>query len=75
MPPRRLTYRGIADDLQDRIHAGQYPPGSKLPTYREIAELYEVSQATAYRAVSLLADRGAVEGESGRGVFVVDDED
>ena len=75
MPPRRLTYRGIADDLQDRIHTGQYPPGSKLPTYREIAELYEVSQATAYRAVSLLADRGAVEGESGRGVFVVDDED
>jgi len=33
MPPRRLTYQGIADDLADRIKHGEYPPDQQIPSY------------------------------------------
>lgn len=71
--PRRLNYRQIADDLADRIRSGEHPPGSQLPTYTQVAALYGVSKATAYRAVSLLVDRGLAVGSQGRGVFVVEE--
>lgn len=71
--PRRLTYRQIADDLADRIAAGEYAPGDQLPTYPQLAELYSVSYATAHRAITMLQARGIVRGEQGRGVFVEDD--
>lgn len=71
--PRRLTYRQIADDLATRIRAGEYEPGQQLPTYKEVGELYDVSEATAYRAMSLLIDRGLAVGEQGRGTFVVEE--
>lgn len=65
-----LSHRGIADDIQARIEADEYPPGAKLPSYRELAALYSVSISTAARAVGLLRDRRLVEGSSGRGVYV-----
>lgn len=68
--PRHLNYREIADDLAARIAAGEYPPGSKLPTYAQVADLYSVSYATAHRAIVMLQARGIVRGEQGRGVFV-----
>lgn len=68
--PMRLNYREIADDLAERIRRGEYPPGAALPKYRELADLYSVSQATAARAYGLLRDRGVVVGEPGRGMFV-----
>ena len=70
--PRRLTYGQIADDLAARIASGEYPVESKLPSYPQIAALYDVSYATAHRAITLLRDRGLVYGEPGRGVFVRD---
>lgn len=68
--PRRLTYGEIAVDFAERIAIGEYPPGAKLPSYTEIGALYDVSYATAHRAVRLLRTRGLVYGEPGRGVFV-----
>jgi GntR family transcriptional regulator len=75
MTPRRLTYVEIADDLAARIAAGEYPPGSQLPSYSRLADLYSVSVATAQRAITVLRVRGAVRGEPGRGVFVPDPDD
>lgn len=65
-----MTYREIADDLAARIRAGEFTSGSKLPTTIAFAEHYDVSEATAYRALSLLVDRGLIHGEPGRGRFV-----
>ena len=67
---RALTYREIADDVARRIQADEYPPGSALPQYHEMARSYGVSVSTAQRAVMLLRDRGLVTGVPGRGVFV-----
>lgn len=35
MPPR-YRYEEIADDLQQRIKAGEFSPGSRLPSRREL---------------------------------------
>lgn len=65
-----LSHRGIADAIAARIKAGEWGPGDKVPTTLEFADHYGVSEATAYRALSLLIDRGQLVGESGRGRFV-----
>jgi len=68
-----LNYRGIADDIAARIAAGEYPPGSKIPSYSQLATLYSVSISTAQRAVMVLRVSGQVVGVQGRGVFVKED--
>ena len=65
-----LSYRGIADDIQRRIDAGEYPPGSALPSYRDLARAYGVSVSTTQRALGLLHDRGSITGVPGRGIYV-----
>lgn len=70
MPAVPMSYIQIAEDLAGRIAAGEYKPGDMLPTTKELAALYSVSDTTAYRAVSLLRFQGIVIGSQGRGVFV-----
>lgn len=70
--PQRLTYRGIARDLEDRIRGGEYPPGARLPSYAELAKIYSVSVTTAQAAVRELRARGLTDSVLGLGVFVVD---
>lgn len=69
-PPRWMTYEQIADDLAERIATGEYPPGSRLPSNRELAALYSVSTATIERVQIVLRERGLTVGYPGRGVFV-----
>ena len=42
MPPR-YRYEQIADDLAERIGSGEFPPGTKLPSRRELIEHYGVT--------------------------------
>ena len=70
MPPRRLTYRQIADDIIDRIERGEYQVGQALPSRKQLAEMYSVSVSTADSAMALIIDRGWAYGEIGRGTFV-----
>jgi DNA-binding GntR family transcriptional regulator len=65
------TYREIADDLAARISAGELKPGDRMPTTDEVAAEFGVSEATAYRGLSLLVDRGLVRGEQGRARYVI----
>jgi GntR family transcriptional regulator len=73
MPPTRLSYREIADDLGQRIASGEYPPGAQLPSTAQLAELYSVSISTVVRAMGLLHDRRVVVSQAGVGVFVPED--
>lgn len=70
MPPAHMSHSAIAADLKARIAGGEYQPGTRLPSYRELAALYSVSPATVRRAIALLREDGAVEGHPGKGVFV-----
>ena len=71
--PVPMTSSQIADDLATRIRAGEYPAGSKLPSYAELAELYNVASTTAARVILILRERGLVVGVPGRGTYVKDE--
>ncbi|SCF42887.1 regulatory protein, gntR family [Micromonospora matsumotoense] len=49
-----------------------YPPGSKLPSLRELADLHSVSVSTIQRALELTRDRGLTVGRAGAGVYVTE---
>lgn len=75
MPAVSMSYREVADDLAARIRAGEYPPGSRLPSYAQLATLYSVSVSTISRAVGLLRYQELVAGVQGVGLFVADQGD
>ncbi|MGC4804737.1 GntR family transcriptional regulator [Micromonospora sp. DT233] len=62
----------LLDDLLRKISDGTYPPGSQLPSGRDLADAYDVSQSTISRAVATLRERGLLVGRPGRGVFVAE---
>ena len=64
------AYRQVADDLRERIGGGEYAPGDKLPSERDLVETYGVSRPTVRDAIGLLRSEGAVVAEHGRGVYV-----
>ena len=72
--PKFKSFRAIAEDLEQRIRSGEYPPGGRFPSYAEIAAMYSVSKSTAYRVSTLLVERGLVDGVPGRGTFVAEKE-
>lgn len=59
MAPARWTH--IADDLRERISRGEWEPGEKLPTNRELMQQYDTkTQGTVARAVAALIAEGIV---------------
>lgn len=66
----RPPYLQIADDLRSAIRRGELPPGSQLPSVRELAEQYHVARNTVSSAVRLLRDEGLVVSRQGSGAFV-----
>lgn len=69
-PARRMTYEQIVDDLAARIASGEYAPHTKLPSNRELADLYSVSMGTVAKVHIVLRERGLTYGVPGAGVFV-----
>jgi GntR family transcriptional regulator len=72
-------YRRIHADIRARIASGEWPPGTKLPSTRELVEFYRglfgsptVAPSTVRHAVSLLIELGELRGQQGLGVFVAD---
>jgi DNA-binding GntR family transcriptional regulator len=53
-------YRVVADDLRTKMSDGTYPPGSPLPTKRELCDEYEVSKQTIETAMVVLREGGWV---------------
>lgn len=63
-------YQQLAQDIQRRIKAGTLPPGTRLPTVRELASQLGVTRLTIHSAYSELQSGGWVEATVGRGTFV-----
>ncbi len=66
----RAVYQQIADVLRDRIRAGAYPAGSKLPSESDLLEEFEVTRQTVRRGLAVLQQEGLTEASRGKGVFV-----
>lgn len=68
-PPRRFSDE-ITAVLLDRVRAGVYPAGTKLPSTRQLAEDFSVSQPIVREALSRLKHDGYIEPRQGSGVYV-----
>ncbi len=63
-------YQQLNEILRDLIRRGEFVPGAKFLTEREICSRFEVSRATANKALSNLVSEGVLEFRKGVGTFV-----
>src|SRR5690606_41565423 len=71
MSARRL-YQQVVVEIMELINSGEYPPGSRLPPERELAERFNVSRLTIREAVIALEVKELVKVKTGSGVYVAD---
>lgn len=64
------TSTRIAADLRARIAAGEFGPGDRVPSTRELTRRWGVAMATATRALSLLQEEGVLRSVRGVGTVV-----
>lgn len=68
---RAPRYQLIADDLAQRIHSGQIPADSQLPSESDLAIRYNVSRMTVRQALNQLEAARLVQRRRGAGSFVL----
>jgi DNA-binding FadR family transcriptional regulator len=61
----------VIDTLRQRINAGEYRAGGKLPTESQMTAIFGVSRTVVREALAALAADGMVQSRQGAGVFVV----
>jgi DNA-binding GntR family transcriptional regulator len=66
-PPK---YAQVVDEIKRRIEAGDYPPGSLLPSEHQLVQDFGVSRPTVVKALSALRQENWIETQQGRGSFV-----
>ncbi|MFK3981519.1 winged helix-turn-helix domain-containing protein [Micromonospora sp. NPDC050397] len=71
MPAYVPDYQRIADDLREPIRSGRLKPGDKLPSKRELREIYGTSAQPVDAALFMLRTEGFIEGRQGKGTFVL----
>lgn len=59
-------------DLEKRILAGEYPPGTLLPSENQLIKIYGVSRETIRKALTLLTNSGYIQKKQGKGSIVLD---
>ncbi|MFA9208289.1 MAG: GntR family transcriptional regulator, partial [Yersinia sp. (in: enterobacteria)] len=67
----RRLYQQLAAELKQRIEAGVYPVGDKLPAERCISEEMNVSRTVVREAIIMLEVEGYVEVRKGSGIHVM----
>ena len=67
---RRPVYISLADQFTAAIKNGRLSQGDKLPAHRDLAYDLKISIQTVSKAYDVLARRGLVSGEVGRGTYV-----
>lgn len=65
------AYLQLYKQLRDDIVSGLYPPNSKLPSKRIMADETGVSTVTVEHAYALLCDEGYIESHERSGYFVI----
>ena len=69
----RSIYVQLVEQIKNRIMTGEYQPGSKLASVRELAGEAEVNPNTMQRALAALEDVGLVHAVRTSGRFVTED--
>ncbi len=71
----RPIYLQLAERLGQYIISGQFSPGTKIPSVRDLAAIAQVNPNTVQRALQDLEDRRLIITKRTNGKFVTDDID
>ena len=71
----RPIYLQLMERIQVEIVAGRYPPGSRLPSVRELAAQAAVNPNTMQKALSELETSGLVYSQRTSGRMITEDEE
>lgn len=64
------AYQSVGNSLLDRIRTGEFRASGKLPTERELAEVYGVGRAVVRDALVMLEVKGLVQSRQGSGIYI-----
>jgi GntR family transcriptional repressor for pyruvate dehydrogenase complex len=68
----RKLYQQVATTIAGAIQRGDYRPGQRIPSERELADEHKVSRPTIREATIALEVVGLVRSRHGSGIYVVD---
>lgn len=71
VPPRGRRVRETIAQLRQRIMAGEWPVGGRIPTEPQLVEALGVGRNTVREAVRALAHAGVLECRQGSGTYVL----
>jgi GntR family transcriptional regulator len=63
-------YHQLADIIRAKIRAGEYPPGSRIPSENSLAATYGIGRPTARQATELLVRKRILVRKRGAGTFI-----
>ncbi|MBH3283829.1 GntR family transcriptional regulator [Serratia marcescens] len=66
----RPRYLQIAEQLEQRINSGEFPPGSMFPTEQELQQQFGVSRVTIRKALAILTGGDYLYRVRGSGTYV-----
>ncbi len=69
---RKALYLDVIDVLMKRIQAGEYPPGSKLPSEDQLARELGISRVSLREGLRVMSEDGILFRRQGSGTFVRD---
>lgn len=67
---RMPLYQQVQDYIKELIHTSNLKQGDRIPTEKELMELFNVSKITVVNALAGLVNEGAISRVPGRGSFV-----
>lgn len=70
----RPIYAQIIEELQLRIVSGEYRPGQRIPSVRELAAQAEVNPNTMQKALAEMEQKGLLYSQRTSGRFVTEDQ-
>jgi GntR family transcriptional regulator, transcriptional repressor for pyruvate dehydrogenase complex len=70
-PGRRTLSQAVTEAVLDRIKSGEFRPGDRLPTEKDLMEEYEIGRNSAREAMQALVAMGVIDVRPGRGAVLV----
>lgn len=67
-------WRQVRDIIKQRISSGQYKPGSRVPSERDLQQEFGIAGTTAHKVLAALRQEGLIRTERGMGSFVMPSE-
>jgi GntR family transcriptional regulator len=68
----KAIYLQIADHVYASVLSGDWKPGDRVPSVRDLAESLEVNPNTVMRTFSFLQDQGILYNQRGIGFFLAE---